>query len=316
VSIHIPRRRVLIAALAGAALTALAVAVAPSHATYPGPNGLIVYQATVGDHVQLFTVRPDGSDVRQITSLTDSDAVAGSWSPDGSRIVFERDFADLTEIDTMKADGSDVEPLMPPGYVFQPSYSPHGKRIVFERTLPDGDGLWIMNLQSKHLRRITHNLPAGPDQCLCDESPVFSPDGERVAFVRTVDDLTTAVFVVGTDGHDLKQVTPWSLGVTSKLDWSPDGTKLLVSTPSFENPAASNVITIRPNGKGLTQLTHDTTPGVRNAADSFSPDGKKIVFARNDADGLQLYVMKANGSGATQITHGINAHWANWGTHP
>ena len=37
---------------------------------------------------------------------------------------------------------------------------------------------------------------------------------------------------------------------------------------------------IRPNGTGLTQLTRETDPAVRDLADGFSPDGKRIIFAR------------------------------------
>ena len=63
-------------------------------------------------------------------------------------------------------------------------------------------------------------------------------------------------------------------------------------------------------------MTDDTTPGLHNLADSFSPDGQQIVFARNGADGVQLYTMNADGTGITQITHGDNAHFANWGPQP
>ena len=143
---------------------------------------------------------------------------------------------------------------------------------------------------------------------------MVSPDGKRIAFVRVVDGKTTAIFVVERNGHQLRQVTPFSLGVSEKLDWSPDGARLLVSTPPPDVPnVALNVITIRPDGTGLTQLTHDTTPGLHNLADSFSPDGRMIVFARNGTDGVQLYTMHVDGTGVTQITHGDGAHYANWG---
>ena len=134
--------------------------------------------------------------------------------------------------------------------------------------------------------------------------------------VRAVTDLKTAVFVVNRDGSALNQVTPWSRGVSAKLDWSPDGSKLLISSPQAERPGtASNVFTIRPDGTGLTQLTHETTPGVHLLADGFSPDGGKIIFARTvDGGPFQVYVMNADGSGIAQLTHGIDAHWASWGS--
>jgi hypothetical protein len=48
------------------------VAVSQSRATFSGTNGLLVYQAQVGKHSQLFTIRPDGTGARQITRLKDA----------------------------------------------------------------------------------------------------------------------------------------------------------------------------------------------------------------------------------------------------
>ena len=75
----------------GLLATALSVAAllgAAVRATAPGSNGLIIYQATVGKHIQLFTVEPDGSNARQLTHFSSSDAVHAAWSPDGSDIAF------------------------------------------------------------------------------------------------------------------------------------------------------------------------------------------------------------------------------------
>ena len=74
--------------------------------------------------------------------------------------------------------------------------------------------------------------------------------------------------------------------------------------------------TVRPDGTGLTQLTHETTAGVHLLADGFSPDATKIVFARTvDGGPFQVYVMNADGSSVKQLTHGIDApHLGELGT--
>ena len=300
--------------------TALAVAAflgTAARATLPGSNGLIIYQASVGKHTQLFTVEPDGSRVRQLTHFSSSDAVHASWSPDGSEIVFERDFPKRAGIYTMGLSGGGLKSLTPHGLQGLPAYSPDGSTIVFDRSLPHEDALWLMRSNGSGLRQLTHDSPAGKGECRCEGSPVFSPDGRRIAFVRTITDLKTAVFVVNLDGSGLKQLTPWHLGVSAKLDWSPDGSKILISSPQQERPGtASNVFTIRPDGTGLTQLTHDTKPGVHDLADGFSPDGTKIIFAKTVDNGpFQVYVMNSDGSAVRQLTHGVDAHWASWGTH-
>jgi Tol biopolymer transport system component len=58
-----------------------------------------------------YTVRPDGSDLTQLTSGKDEVSFSGDWSPDGSRIAFVHyQFGDdHLEIQVMDADGSNPE---------------------------------------------------------------------------------------------------------------------------------------------------------------------------------------------------------------
>ena len=80
--------------LAPLAAAAMLVAVAPSAlATFPGRNGLIAFYSDTDAGAQIFTVRPNGHDLRQITHV-DGDAVRPDWSPDGRRIAFELDTHD------------------------------------------------------------------------------------------------------------------------------------------------------------------------------------------------------------------------------
>ena len=71
-----------------------------------------------------------------------------------------------------------------------------------------------------------------------------------------------------------------------------------------------------PDGHRLRQLTHSSGGTANNNPHSWSPDGKKIVFARKRDDLSDLFVMNAAGSRARQLTHVGDAHFASWGTHP
>ncbi|MCD6022854.1 MAG: tolB, partial [Actinomycetia bacterium] len=59
---------------------------------------------------QIFVIRPDGSDLRQLTFETDASSYWPSWSPDGTRIVFTRYTfgASSQQLYTMWPDGSHV----------------------------------------------------------------------------------------------------------------------------------------------------------------------------------------------------------------
>ncbi len=65
-----------------ACLAMLLSAVGTAFATFPGHNGLIAFQVQTAAGIQIYTVRPNGKGLQQITFLS-GDAVAPAWSPDG-----------------------------------------------------------------------------------------------------------------------------------------------------------------------------------------------------------------------------------------
>jgi TolB protein len=299
----------LILVLSTVCSAATLLVAAPSHATFKGANGLLVYQRQVGKHAQLFTVRPNGRGTRQVTHLADSDALSPAWSPDGNRIVFARDFAVGTpkehlDIETINADGSGLHAFGLHGLNGDPVWSPDGRRILWLHA----GGFAISNADGSGLRQVR----VGGD----NGSPTFSPDGKRVAFRRSLGGHGGAIYVVNSDGGGLKRLTMSPRGLADKIDWSPDGSRIVFSSPEFGPPASSNVYTIRVDGTGLVQLTHDRGGAINNGADSWSPDGQKIAFVSNRTGIYEIYVMNADGTGVSQLTRGSESHRAAWGTHP
>jgi TolB protein len=155
--------------------------------------------------------------------------------------------------------------------------------------------------------------------CSGQGSSVFSPDGKRIAFSWTKGAQLAAIFTVNVSGTGgLKQLTAWKSGLADKIDWSPDGSQIAYSSPEFGRTGkSSNVFTVRADGTGgIVQLTHDSGGKINDGLDTWSPDGKKIVFVSNRAGTSALYSMNADGTGVTKIPTGHDAHLAAWGTHP
>jgi Tol biopolymer transport system component len=318
------RKPIVIAAIVAATAAAIVAAV-PSHATLPGRNGRILYQATVGKHVQLFTVRADGTGRRQVTHFADSDAVNAEWAPDGRRIAFERDFADRALILTMKADGSDKRTLTPSGLQGMPAYSPDGATIVFDRTLGEenkpsfDDALWLMDTNGGNLRRLT--AQQAPGHIKIEGQPEFAPDGRTVVFSRTESDTRSATFVVNPDGTGERQLSPWDLG-SYQTHFSPDGRLIAFNSYPDAHPkgVSSNVFVMNTDGTGRHALTH-LTGGVRNAGmGSFSPDGRSIGFAKwtlkKDGPLFSVWTMRADGSHARGLPGTSTGHVVDWGRRP
>jgi TolB protein len=120
---------------------------------------------------------------------------------------------------------------------------------------------------------------------------------------------------VNVNGSGLKQLTPWARGVADKIDWSPDGSRILLTMPEFDRPGvAANVFSMRTNGRDVAQLTSDTAAGVNNGADSWSPDGQQVVFISNRGGAYKTYWMNVNGTGVTEIPNAEDGHLFSWGS--
>jgi Tol biopolymer transport system component len=303
----------------GTAVVVALIAALGATATPPGRNGLIVYaQELRPEHYQLFTIRPDGSGLKQITHV--SNAANPDWSPNGKTIVAEVEINSRGGITLLSPTGTVIRNLTPKGFQGQPSFSPDGKWIVYERDIgPGNNGVWLMRSNGTGLRRVTRN-PFGRGECGCDTDPNFSPNGKLITFVRIKKNhRQQALFSVRRNGSGLRQLTPYSWNVAIKHDWSPDGTLIVLTTNAdFVRPNESaNLVTIRPDGSGKTDLT-GFTGGMENAfAGSFSPDGKQIVFRIESGDTYSLAVIDRNGRNLRRITTGKGTpRYIDWGTHP
>jgi Tol biopolymer transport system component len=310
-------RRVLAPVGGVAVITAVVGSLASGGlATTPGKNGLMAYaQELSPQHFQIFTIRPDGSGARQITHAVSAEHP--DWSPNGKKIVFEleRQKPFRKGIALMSASGTGVRILTPRGIQGQPSFSPAGGSIVYERDIAAGnDSVWIMRADGTHKRRVTRS-PFG------DTDPNFSPDGKLITFVRVKKEhRQQALFAVRPDGSALRRLTPYSWDVGIKHDWSPDG-KLIVLTTNADlaRPRGSaNLVTIRPNGSGMTRLTRFTGETNNALAGSFSPDGKQIVFRLEQGDKSSLAVVNRDGSHLRSLTKpsADRPRFIDWGPRP
>jgi Tol biopolymer transport system component len=96
-------------ALTVAALLAPLLGPGRASATFPGENGRIAFTGYDGQDNELFSIAPDGSDLRQLTVNTASDDYA-AFSPDGSQIAFWSNRGPVgspsSEIYVMNVDGT------------------------------------------------------------------------------------------------------------------------------------------------------------------------------------------------------------------
>jgi Tol biopolymer transport system component len=296
----IMRRKILLAPIA--ALLFAAIAAGAASATYPDRNGRLVFQADTGSGSQLYTIKANGHDLRQVTHATNSEAVLADWSPDGTQIVYEHGAEDFARVEIMDADGTDVRVLAgtgtEPGLTFagDPSFTPDGEHIVFNKFVlaTEDFGIWIMKLDGTDQHEIG-DLPYG--------DPNVSPDGSTLLMLGNLngDERQQALFTADISGDDIRQITPYALDAAGKSDWSPDGRRVITSDNANIPERSANVVTIPAGGGDADYVTDFTDPDVRGYVGGYSPDGKWIVFRKEDHGQHALYLVRPDGHGLRVI---------------
>jgi Tol biopolymer transport system component len=305
-------RKALLTAVA--VLGVLMMIAAPAGATFPGHNGLIAFQVQTDAGIQIYTVRPNGKKLQQVTFLS-GDALAPAWSPDGRRIVFEHDApGECANVAIMNADGNGLIEFPAPGVCEgEPSFTPDGTRVIFDRFDPaaNDEAFWSMDLTGNDRQRI------GP----CCADPTVSPNGRKISFLGSNGDPGgTALFTSNIDGSNVFQVTPFSFDVAVKQDWAPDGKHLVFSIyGDIHIPGVStNIVTIHPNGTQLRFVTNYEGGDVNAFVGSYSPDGAWIIFRLNDHGLFGLYKIHPDGSSLTAILplSDFRPRFIAWGPRP
>ena len=306
-------------ALLVAAMTALGTTAAAARP--PGSNGKIVTNSDnrVSGAEEIYSVDPDGTD-RQLLATGET----GQWSPDGTKIAVFLDCCGSSVLDFESGVFTPLhlDTLYPNVFLGCGVWSPDGARLACEGGFIDPALQGVYTIRSSDggdLQQVTSD-PNG-DDCPSD----YSPDGKRLVLTRA-NDTTYEIDTVKLDGSGLKRITPAGMNFNfCNGSWSPQGNEILFSAKVPNASYHSSIWVVHSDGSGLRQIpvpgcggpTADPTAiGCFNP--SWSPDGKKIVFARRQGnEQSDLYTVNADGSGLFQVTStpDIDEAGGDWGTH-
>jgi hypothetical protein len=135
---------------------------------------------------------------------------AGSWNSKGDRFAFaavSEGRAALVVLDMVKQERERQIPMPFVGQIFTPAWSPDDRSIAFSALTAGATNLYVYDLETGALRQLTSDPFA-------DLQPIWSPDGQRIAFVtdRFSTDLESLNF-----GHCELATIDLSSGVTRRL---------------------------------------------------------------------------------------------------
>src|SRR5215467_5741676 len=190
----------------------------------PKPDYSKGYVWPVYNTYDIYTAKPDGSDLRRLTDAHSYNAEA-TITRDGKKIVFTSTRNGDLDIYTMNADGSNVKQLTHElGYDGGPFWSYDGKKIVYRaehpqtpqqvadykdllsRNLirPGNLEIWVMDADGTHKHQITHNGAA-------NFAPYFFPDGKRIIFASNMADPKNGtdfdLYAINIDGTGQERIT-------------------------------------------------------------------------------------------------------------
>ena len=164
------------------------------------PDGRIVFTSTRDGDMEIYSMAPDGSDVKRLTNAPGPDG-GPFWSADGQQIVFRgrhmpkgEDWnrynvllkqglwrPSALDVYVMNRDGSNMRQVTKDlgGSNWAPFFAPDGKKIIFASNMKNPRGgnfdLYLINVDGTGLEQITFSDTF-------DGFPMFSPDGKKLIF--------------------------------------------------------------------------------------------------------------------------------------
>jgi Tol biopolymer transport system component len=288
-----------------------------AEATFPGKSGDIVF--TSRGHcadAAIVRVRPDGTGLTPLTCepILHVYSQYPAWSADGKKIVFQNDADDADEFGrdlwVMAANGRNRVNITNTPNVdeWQPAWFPSGKKIAYRRN----NGIEVATLgETGKVTKTTRLTSDGAN-------PAASPNGKRVAFGSDRDG-DAEIYVMRTDAREGPNNRPVKLTDNatyhdSQPDWSPDGSRIVyVSYRNSNN--GDDIFVMRADGRGKKKNL--TRSPAREQYPAFSPDGKYIVFTSDRGGDQEIWKVRLDGTGLTQVTSdGLDNHQPDWQPRP
>ncbi len=268
----------------------------------------IVFISNRGGASQVWSMRPDGSDAKQHTSLS-TEASGVLVSPDGKHIVFQSSVYpdcpdDACNDAKAKAEAaSKVKARVYTGLLYRHWTEFQGKRRNHLFVAPLDGSAPPKDLTPGNLDVPPFSL-GGPDDY------AISPDSAELCYVANPDEnpaLSTnnELYVVPLTGGEAKKITLNSASDMSPL-YSPDGRLLAYRAQSkagFESDKWRLVVMERATG-AATILTEALDRSVQSL--TWSADSKRIFFTIEDRGRQTLQMIAVSGGGAQTVASGAS----------
>jgi TolB protein len=198
-------------------------------------------------------------------------------------------------IRVVDSDGADEITVPTDSNGTSPAWNPAGTMLAYS-TYGDGSRLVVIDLATGRSRAL-----AGPTRNVIYTTPVFSPDGNTVAFARTGESQGD-IYAVETDGASAPHRLTVAHGAqNSNPVYSPKGQRIVYVSNSQGPP---ELYIMDSDGTGADQLTrYDFDPNNYRSDPDWSPDGRLIAYQEMLNGRFQIRTIPASGGTPKQLTN-------------
>lgn len=179
-----------------------------------------------------------------------------------------------------------------------PALDPTGTRLAF--IAPGPGSVYVANADGTNAKMVSPSVSG--------TRVSWSPDGTRLAVAQNEytypgpQFFADAVHIVTIATGTVETLRLASGLLPGAATWSPDGTRLLVEVR--DTVAGSGLVSVALDGSDervIIPSTHSFNDWVRDGV--YSPDGKRIAFAKLEQGVSAIWVANADGSGAYALPH-------------
>lgn len=232
--------------------------------------------------------------------------INAAGTSNGSAIAIDRNGSIVT-IDTNGNQQSVLAAATDQTSYSEPTWSPDGKQLAMRVN----NGIYRMQPGGSPVKVV--------DTGTTDDTPRWSPAGTQLSYTDFGDGSTnfTNVFIVNVDGTGKTKLTNNTSNsiLISQADWTRQNTIVYGYYDPNNDSNKNGLWQVNPDGSGSKQLNQSPSQFL-DLEPSVSPDGTKIAFIRNAANGsgAAVFVMNSDGSSAQALTNGqysdFDVSWA------
>ena len=231
------------------------------------------------------------------------DAFFGTWSPDGSKILFQHsdlsgDIPKPQQLWVVDLEAGERNVVFD-GPSLNADWSPDGNWIAFHTNAVPAN-IFKYNLGNRQLVKLTGNgSPNDPNDFRHTIEARWSPVGSDILFTTGSSDENRGVSLMNPDGTNAKIIVPFGGGG----NWFPEGDRIVYVNWDNEQPQGRRrqLFTANSDGTNPQKLTDlDNSDFVSSPA--VSHDGQKIALLHRPPDqSTDVYIMDADGQNIERI---------------